>query len=109
MDLAARNDKVFNIGINAATAAARGIAAGDVIELESPEGKRITGRARPTEGLHPDCLSVPGVLGRWVAGDKRSIGKGAHFNSLLTYSLDHMDTLSAALDACVKVRVRRVA
>jgi hypothetical protein len=30
-------------------------------------------------------------------------------NGLLTYTLDHMDTLSAALDSCVKVRVSRVA
>ena len=108
LDLAERNGKVFNIGINAATAAAKGIQDGDRIELESPEGKRVSGVARLTEGVHPECLSVPGILGRWRAGDRRSIGKGVHFNSLLTYSIDHMDLLSAALDACVKVRIRRV-
>jgi molybdopterin-containing oxidoreductase family molybdopterin binding subunit len=108
MDLAERNAKVFNIGINAATAAAKGIRDGDRIELESPDGKRVSGLARLTEGVHPECLAVPGILGRWRAGDRRSIGRGVHFNSLLTYSLDHMDTLSAALDACVKVKVRQV-
>ena len=85
MDLAERNAKVFNIGVNPTTAAAKGIRDGDRIELESPEAKRVSGLARLTEGVHPECLAVPGILGRWRTGDRRSLGKGVHFNSLLTY------------------------
>ncbi len=106
-DLAARNTKVFTIGINAATARAKGIADGDTIILETPDGKSAEGIARTTEGLHPDCLNVPGVLGRWAVGNPRGQGKGVHFNSLMTYNFERMDTVAAALDACIKVRVRK--
>ncbi len=106
-DLAARNTKVFTIGINAATARAKGIADGDTIVLETPDGKTAEGIARTTEGLHPDCLNVPGVLGRWAVGNVRGQGKGVHFNSLMTYNFERMDTVAAALDACIKVKVRK--
>jgi hypothetical protein len=46
-------------------------------------------------------------LARWAVGNKGARGKGVHVNSLLTYSLDRMDTVGAALDACIKVRVSR--
>jgi len=107
VDLAKRNGKVFTIGINADTARKKGIRDGDRILLETAEGKRAEGVARLTEGIHPECLSVPGVLGRWAVGNKVDRGMGVHFNSLLTYSRDRMDTVSAALDACIKVRVSR--
>ncbi len=108
VDLATRNTKVFTVGINADTARAKGIREGDRISLETPDGKRAEGLARLTEGLHPECLNVPGVLGRWAVGNPSAKGKGVHFNSLLTYSIDRMDTLTTALDACVKVRVARL-
>jgi anaerobic selenocysteine-containing dehydrogenase len=107
MDLAKRNTNVFNVGINAATAERKGISNGDRIVLEAPGGKRAEGIARLTQGIHPECLAVPGVLGRTVAGNADALGPGIHFNSLLTYNLDHMDTVTAALDACIKVRVSR--
>jgi anaerobic selenocysteine-containing dehydrogenase len=109
VDLAERNSKVFNVGINSATAARKGIRDGDRLVIETPDGKRAEGLARTTEGVHPECLAVPGVLGRWGVGDKRVRGQGVHFNSLLSYSLDRMDTVAAALDACVKVRIMRAA
>jgi anaerobic selenocysteine-containing dehydrogenase len=107
-DLAKRNTKVFTVGINTATAREKGIREGDTIVLETPAGKRAEGIARITEGIHPECLAVPGVLGRWAVGNKDVRGRGIHFNSLLTYSLDHIDGLNAALDSCIKVRVGRV-
>lgn len=107
VDLATRNTKVFTIGINATTAHKKGIRDGDTIVLETAGGKRAEGVARLTEGIHPECLAVPGVLGRWAVGNKGARGKGVHVNSLLTYSLDRMDTVGAALDACIKVRVSR--
>ena len=64
MDLAKRNSKVFNIGINRATAARKGIADGDEIWVETPVGKKVKGIARLTEGIHPECASAPGMFGR---------------------------------------------
>jgi molybdopterin-containing oxidoreductase family molybdopterin binding subunit len=108
-DLATRSTKVFTVGINAGTAARKGIRDGQEIVLETPDGRTATGVARLTQGLHPDCLNVPGVLGRWAVGNPKGEQKGIHFNSLMTYSFDRMDPVAAALDACNKVRVRRAA
>jgi molybdopterin-containing oxidoreductase family molybdopterin binding subunit len=107
MDLAKRNSKIFNIGINRATAARKGIQEGDTIILETPQGKKASGVARLTEGIHPECLSAPGMFGRKSAGNLDAVGRGIHFNSLVAFSLDHMDHVSAALDSCVKVKVSK--
>jgi molybdopterin-containing oxidoreductase family molybdopterin binding subunit len=107
MDLAKRNSKVFNIGINRATAARQRIQDGDAIVLEAPDGRRAEGIARLTEGVHPECLAVPGVLGRRAVGNRDARGRGIHFNAFLANSLEHMDMLSAGLDACVKVKVSK--
>ena len=108
MDLAERNTKVFNIGINRATADRKGIQDGDAIGLETADGKKAKGIARLTEGIHPECLSVPGILfGRWSVGNRKGQGNGVHFNSLMTYNFERMDTVAAALDACIKVRIRK--
>ena len=111
MDLAKRNSKVFNIGINRVTAARKGIADGDEIWVETPVGKKVKGIARLTEGIHPECASAPGMFGRTQAGNPDAIGKdgsrGIHFNSLVQFTLDRMDPVSAALDSCVKVRISK--
>jgi molybdopterin-containing oxidoreductase family molybdopterin binding subunit len=106
--LAHHNAKVFPVGMHAATGRKKGIADGDEIEIETPGGTKVRGLVRLTEGVHPECLSIPAILGRWVTSNDRARGQGVHFNSLLEYTVDRLDTLSAALDACVKVRVKRV-
>src|SRR5205814_2217999 len=97
------------VGINAVTAKRKGIADGDTVEIETPDGftERVT--VRVTQGVHPECLAMPGILGRKVAGNRGQIGKGGHFNSLLRNSAQRLDTVSCAYDACAKVKVRTVA
>lgn len=104
-ELAEHNGKVFPVGINAETARKKSIAEGDKIELETAAGRKARAVARLSQGIHPECLAVPGILGRWVTANERMKRKGIHFNSLLEYTLDRLDTLSAAVDACVKVKV----
>ena len=108
MDMAGRNTKVFTIAINRATAERKGIRDGDTIALETPHGRQAEGVARLTEGVHPECLSVPAILGRKALGRQEEKGKGVHVNSLLKYTPDRMDALSAAIDSCVKVKIRKV-
>jgi anaerobic selenocysteine-containing dehydrogenase len=107
MDLAKRNAKIFNVGINRATAAAKGIQDGDEIWIENTVGKKVKGIARLTEGIHPECASAPGMFGRTAAGNRDAIGRGVHFNNLVAFTRDHMDHVSAALDSCVKVRISK--
>ena len=105
MDIAERNSKIFNVGVHPDTARRKGLREGQRVVLETESGRRQEALLRVTEGVHPQVLSVPGILGRWVTGNPQSIGKGVHFNSLIKYSFDQIDTVSAALDSCVKVRL----
>jgi molybdopterin-containing oxidoreductase family molybdopterin binding subunit len=108
MDVADRNSRVFTIAINRATAERKRIRDGDTICLETPHGRTAEGVARLTEGVHPECLAVPAILGRKALGRAATRGKGVHVNSLLTYTTRRMDMLSAAIDSCIKVKVSRV-
>lgn len=104
-DIAERDGKVYNVGINSQIARQKGIQEGDTIRIESSSGATEIGIARLTEGLHPECISIPGVLGRKITANPRARGRGVHFNSLIGYTFDRLDMLSAALDACVRVKI----
>ncbi|MBI4483896.1 MAG: molybdopterin-dependent oxidoreductase [Acidobacteria bacterium] len=104
-EMAERDGKVYNVGINPETARRKGIRDGEPIWIESSSGVRTVGIARLTEGIHPEAIGIPGVLGRKLTANPRARGQGVHFNSLIRYSLDQLDMLSAALDACVKVKI----
>ena len=107
VEVADHSGKAFPVAINEATARRKGIAEGDLVELETPEGLKGRGVVRLTQGVHPECVNVAGVLGRWVTSTARG-GQGVNFNSLLGFRYDRLDTVSCALDACSKVRVRKV-
>lgn len=100
-----RDGKVFNVGINAETAGKKGIKNGDLVWLETPYGRKAKAVARLTQGIHPEVISVPGVFGRWMTGNPEIRGKGVHFNSMISYAFEDMDKVSAALDACVKIKI----
>ena len=107
VDLAERNTKIFTVGINPETARRKGLKDGQEVRLETPFGRSQPATLRWTEGVHPECLSVPGILGRRIT--KHAKGKkGLHYNSLIQYSFEQFDTVSAALDACVRVKVSRL-
>ena len=107
MDLAELNSKIFTVGINPATARRKVLRDGQEIRLETPFGRSATATLRVTEGVHPECLSVPGILGRRIT--KSSMArKGLHYNRLIQYTFEQFDTVSAALDACVRVKVSRL-
>ena len=107
-EIADHSGKVYTVAMNSATAQRKGINDTDMIELETPSGYRVQAVVRLTQGIHPECLSVPGILGRRVTSGAPRSKKGVHYNSLLRYDVDRLDTVSCALDACVKVKVRKV-
>ncbi len=53
-------------------------------------------------------IGIAGCFGRKSEGLKLSRGKGIHFNGFLPHKLDRIDSLSAALDSCVRVKVAKV-
>jgi hypothetical protein len=58
-----------------------------------------------TECVHPRVVGTFGVGGRWGREKNVSRGKGVHFNSLIKFDWDMVDTLSGQIDFCAKVKV----
>jgi anaerobic selenocysteine-containing dehydrogenase len=101
-DMAKRIHHNMGVLLNSRTAAAFGIGDRDPIEIESRAG-RIRGEARVVEGIHPEVIGISNALTR-NAGDRRA----TPFNALLPIDLDHTDLLTGALEACARVRVRKL-
>ncbi|MBI2985962.1 MAG: molybdopterin-dependent oxidoreductase [Deltaproteobacteria bacterium] len=97
--------RTYDIWINADVARRKGIEDGGRIKMETSYGVVAEGRAKLTEGIHPEVVGVPGVFGQWAKGRPLALGKGVQSSSLLRRGLDTIDFLSGALDHCVKVRV----
>jgi len=97
----------YFIQINSATARAKSIRDGDAIEVESTDGAVVRGRARLTEGVHPEVLAVANNGGHWARGMPFARGKGVFFNQLLPMDLAHTDLVSLSMDCDARVRVRR--
>ena len=94
--------------LNTDTARKKGIRSGDRVRLEIEEGYEVEGQALLTECIHPEVVGTAGCFGRKSKALKLSYGKGVHFNTLLPHSIERIDSLSAALDSCVRVKVSRL-
>jgi molybdopterin-containing oxidoreductase family molybdopterin binding subunit len=98
----------YFIQINTRTARELGIRDGDAIEVEGVDGAVVKGRARLTEGVHPEVIAVANNGGHWARGMPFARGKGVFFNQLLPMDLAHTDLVSLSMDCDARVRVRRV-
>jgi molybdopterin-containing oxidoreductase family molybdopterin binding subunit len=98
----------YFVCINATTARMKGIADGDPIEVEGADGGVIRGRARLTQGVHPEVLAVANNGGHWAKGMPFARGKGVFFNQLLPMDLPHTDLVSLSIDCDARVRVRKL-
>ncbi len=106
-ELSEKNPFAYSVLINTETARKKGIHSGDRVRITSGEGYEVEGQAWLTECIHPEVVGTAGCFGRKSKGLALSHGKGVHFNTLLPHSLDRIDSLSAALDACVRVKVSK--
>ncbi len=105
LDEASRmNPWTYNISINADTARQKGIKQGDEIWLESHEGRKVKGKARLTECIHPEAAGIASCAGHWAPGLPIAKGKGVHFNELLENDMRHISPINLNLDLCVKVK-----
>jgi len=101
--------EIFNVGIHPSTAERFGIKNGDFIEIESPKKTKITIQSRVTPDVHPLVVSAPGNVSKVLSpNEKSNMGEGVHLNSFVGYDLNRIDMVSGALDACVKIRIRKV-
>ncbi len=108
-ELAWAMGEIFNLGIHPVAAQKYGIETGDLVEIESANGRKTIIVARVTTDVHPNVVSAPGNVAKVLSPDeKEQIGQGVHLNSFIPYQLERIDMVSGALDACVKVRIRKV-
>ncbi|MEE9325637.1 MAG: molybdopterin dinucleotide binding domain-containing protein, partial [Dehalococcoidia bacterium] len=108
-DIAWAMGEIFNAGIHPSVTKEMDISTGDTIEIESANGKKATIVARVTPDVHPCVVSVPGNAAKVLSPDgKEVIGEGVHLNRFLSYRLERIDMVSSALDACAKIRIRKV-
>jgi molybdopterin-containing oxidoreductase family molybdopterin binding subunit len=109
LDEAARLDPFsYTIALNAGIGAAKGIADGDVIRVESETGRRVEGVVRLTEAIHPEGLGVAALCGHWADTLPVAKGKGVFFNDLLELDWHHTSPVNLNLDLCAKVKVSKV-
>jgi molybdopterin-containing oxidoreductase family molybdopterin binding subunit len=97
----------YFIQLNAQTARELGIRDGDAIEVEGTDGALVRGRARLTQGVHPEVVAIANNGGHWARGLPFARGKGVFFNQLLPMDLEHTDLVSLSMDCDARVRVRR--
>jgi molybdopterin-containing oxidoreductase family molybdopterin binding subunit len=106
-ELSERHPYAEKVMINAQTAAAKGIADGDPIRLETPHGASAQGIAKVSECIHPEVIGIASCFGHWAKARATARGRGIHFNSLLPYDLSQIDPMAGLMDACVKVKVSK--
>lgn len=106
-EAAQMNDYSYNIAVNAATARSKGLADGDMIWIESSNGRRVKGRLKTIEGIHPEGVGVAALAGHWSKDLPIARGKGVFYNDLIEVDYDHMDPGNLNMDLCAKVRIFR--
>jgi molybdopterin-containing oxidoreductase family molybdopterin binding subunit len=108
LDEASRMDPYsYRIALNTETARRRGIRDGDTVWVESATGRRVSGRVRLTEGIHPEGVGIAACAGHWTRHQPIAQGKGVFFNDLLEVDYEHTNPVNLNLDLCAKVRVAK--
>jgi anaerobic selenocysteine-containing dehydrogenase len=100
-----RHPYAQKIMMNTETARRLRLQDGAMVWLETPERRKVQGKLKVTECIHPEVVAIAGVFGAWSDGKPIARGKGAHFNSLLAFDIEHTDMISASADACERVKV----
>lgn len=108
IDEAARMDPFsYRIAINTKTARSKGLRDDDVVRLETVNGRRVAGRVRLTEGIHPEAIGIAACAGHWTKHQPIAKGKGIFFNDLLEVDFEHTSPVNLNLDLCAKVKLTK--
>jgi molybdopterin-containing oxidoreductase family molybdopterin binding subunit len=109
LDEASRmNPYTYNITMNATTGRQKGLKDGDVIEVESYQGRKVTGTVKLLEGQHPQTVGIAATAGHWAKGQPVARGKGTNFDNLLPMDHEHTDPISGNIETSVRVSVKKI-
>ncbi len=106
LDEAARmNPYTYTITLNADVGKRKGLKDGDVVWIETKKGRKVKGKLKLSEGIHPEGIAVAALCGHWSTHQPIAKGKGIFYNELLEIDWEHMDPGNHSLDICAKVKV----
>ncbi|MBA7697578.1 hypothetical protein ES703_106245 [subsurface metagenome] len=109
LDEASRmNPYTYNITVNADTGKKKGIKDGDTIEVETYQGRKVTGTVKLLEGQHPQTIGIAATAGHWAKGQPIARGKGTNFDTLLPFDFEHMGPVEGSIETAVRVSVKKV-
>jgi anaerobic selenocysteine-containing dehydrogenase len=104
-ELSSEDPYVYALQMHGDTAAEKGIAEGDKIWLENPEGDRVKGWVALTDGIEPHHIAVAAVAGHWTDYQPIAKDKGTFFNDLVVMDKAHTDPLTLNQDICCRVKI----
>jgi molybdopterin-containing oxidoreductase family molybdopterin binding subunit len=108
LDEAAKLDPFsYTVAINTATGHRKGFKDGEVVWIETESGRRIKGRIKLTQTVHPEGAGIAGCAGHWSDGMPVAKDKGLFFNELLDIDWDHSSPVNLNLDLCARVKLTR--
>lgn len=99
------NPYSYRIVMNTDVARKKGFKDGDEVWVESDAGRKVKGRLRLSEGIHPEGLGFAALCGHWSKNQPIAKDKGVFYNDLLEVDYAHMDPGNLNMDLCVKVKV----
>jgi anaerobic selenocysteine-containing dehydrogenase len=83
----------------------KGLKDGQLVWVESDTGRRVKGRIKLMQGIHPQVIAFAATSGHWSKHMPIAFGKGVHFNDLLEIDKDHIDPVSLSVEASIKVKI----
>ncbi len=103
-----RNNPYYNsVCMNTDTGKKKGLKTGDRVAVESPYGK-TEGKLYLTETMHPQCIVIPGALGRMDKSLGEQTAGQVCFNKLLTGKLGHISPIHGGIETTARVKVYKV-
>ena len=102
------NPYTYNVTMNVTTAESKGLKEGDLICLETREGRKITGTLKTMQGQHPQTIAIAACSGGWARGQPVAYGKGTNFNILLESDFKHVCPVCFNQETAAMVKVYRI-
>jgi molybdopterin-containing oxidoreductase family molybdopterin binding subunit len=107
-EMSKSNPFTYNISLNAEMAKKMGIKDGDTVCVENLKGRRMTGKAKLMNGIHPQVVASVCGGGGWAKGRPIAKGKGVMFNNLLINDQKHKCPVCLSMETAVRVKVYKV-
>ena len=105
----AKKRRTDDVWINTETAKRKNIQDGDLVDIETAYGKKVSANARVTELVHPEVLACQGDGGRFAKKVGKGRKQGINFNALVSMDPDNLDYVSSAIDCHVPVSITKAA